>query len=175
MFEVTALDTGICCVQTSNWLPESVSGLTRLHPHPHHIPFSEPGACMSFPLDLSASAVIERPQSATSSSHQVKSLSTPALPSWAKKITITIKPATGTKAISCHQPLRFVSCNLLVAAANAGSRVPTEKRPLRIGLIIEVARLAKSKNSMNHQYSEPDALPLKSAYLAKHTLIDSSK
>ena len=125
------------------------------------------------PRDLNASAVIEQPQAATGTSHQVKSLSTPALPSWARKITITMKPITGTKAISCHHPLRFVSCNLLVAAANAGSRVPIEKRPLRIGLIIEMAKLAKTKNSMNHQYSEREALPLKSAYLPKHTLIDS--
>ena len=40
-------------------------------------------------------------------------------------------------------------------------------------LIIEAAKLTKAKNSMNHQYSERDALPLKSAYLPKHTLIDS--
>lgn len=84
-----------------------------------------------------------------------------------------MKPITGTKAISCHHPLRFVSCSLLVAADNAGSSVPREKRPLRSGLIIEVAKLTKAKNSMNHQYSERDALPLKSAYLPKHTLIDS--
>ena len=79
----------------------------------------------------------------------------------------------GTSTISCHQPLRLVSCSLLVAAAIDGNNVASEIKPLKMELNSDVATLAKITNKKNHQYSERDALPLKSAYLVKHVLTDS--
>jgi hypothetical protein len=66
-----------------------------------------------------------------------------------------------------------VSCSLLVAAAQDGSSVASENSPLNIELIMDAPALANTMNSMNHQYSGRDALPVKSAYFSKHTLIAS--
>ena len=84
-----------------------------------------------------------------------------------------IQPMIGIRLISCHHPLRFVSCSLRVAAAMIGNIVPSEKRMLTVGEIAWAAIPPRKQNKANHQYSERDALPLKSAYFEKQTLIES--
>ncbi len=86
---------------------------------------------------------------------------------------ITIQPTIGIRLISCHHPLRLVSCSLRVAAAMIGNKVPSENRMLTKCAIDAATRPPTKQNNANHQYSERVALPLKSAYFEKQTLIDS--
>ena len=48
---------------------------------------------------------------------------TPCSPFSAKKAIITIKPISGIKFISTHQPLRPVSCSRRIVTASAGMRI----------------------------------------------------
>ena len=59
------------------------------------------------------------------------------------------------------------------AAAQVGSSVPSENKPLSTGEIMDAPALTKNVNKMNHQYSERLAVPEKSAYLEKQTWMDS--
>ncbi len=53
-----------------------------------------------------------------------------ALPSCARKTMRTMAPMIGTSEMSCHQPLRFVSCSRRVAAAIEGRIVTRPKTEL---------------------------------------------
>ena len=75
--------------------------------------------------------------------------------------------------MSCHQPLRFVSCSLRVAAEIAGVNVMSEKIPLSRWLTGTSAKPPTTMNRTNHQYSEREASPWKSKYFAKQVWIDS--
>ncbi len=54
-----------------------------------------------------------------------------------------------------------------------GSSVASVKRALSLGLITDAAALTRRVKRTNHQYSERDARPLKSAYFAKQIFMDS--
>ena len=63
-----------------------------------------------------------------------------------------------------------MSCRRLTCTARDGSRITSRR-------IHPITGMKDSPNprSTNHQYSDRDALPLKSMYLLKHVLIDSEK
>lgn len=90
-----------------------------------------------------------------------------------KKITSRIIPK-GTSARSCHQPLRFVSCNRLAPTAIIGSRVTSSNNTYSLPAIVTVTALPSRTARKNHQYSLCVALPLKSAYFAKHAFTAST-
>src|SRR3954451_3310784 len=97
----------------------------------------------------------------------------------ARKIARTTMPATGTRTKSCNQPLRPVSRNLRVPAASKGRSVarkntaPRERAGSEVGVATDAATPARVRKRANHQYSDLDAVPLKSEYLVKQTRIDS--
>jgi hypothetical protein len=97
-----------------------------------------------------------------------------SLPSCAVHMISKIHPIKGISPSSSNHPLRFVSCSLRAPTARQGKRVPRLKRIDTVSLITVAAIEAKTTNRVHHQYSDRDARPLKSAYLEKHVLIDST-
>src|SRR5271166_6567663 len=88
-----------------------------------------------------------------------------------------IQPMIGMIQSSCHQPLRLVSCRRRAPTANEGSNVASENTPEADWLCVSsvIAILTRNMNSVYHQNSGRFARPLKSAYFAKHVLIESTK
>lgn len=93
-------------------------------------------------------------------------------PSWDQKKSRTKIPIP-VKPINCHHPLFPVSCNLLVPTASAGSNVAREKMVPRMGRNWLKAIFTTNRNRKNHQNSGLFAVPLKSTYFWKQTLIAS--
>ena len=85
----------------------------------------------------------------------------------------TIQPITGNNHSNCHQPLREVSCSRRVPTASEGSSTSSEYSDPRCWCTSDRTKLATKLNSANHQYSERDARPAKSAYREKHCFTDS--
>ena len=84
---------------------------------------------------------------------------------------------------NCHQPVLSVSCNLLAATANEGNKRTTVKiqpigpvtsteKPNIITSIMAAMIPPKIPNKKNHQNSDRDALPEKTAYLLKQVFIE---
>ena len=92
----------------------------------------------------------------------------PGAESWTVQMSNKIAPTNGTKQISCHQPLRPMSCRRRAVTAIMGTRNTMLEIP-------QVTIPTRFTNSMNHQYSERRARPSKLANLLKHTLIASPK
>lgn len=84
-------------------------------------------------------------------------------PSVAKNTINTIRPITGIKPKSCHQPVRLVSCRRRAPTAWAGIKVANEKNNEIFVLSKLMAMNAKKQNKMNHQNSVRFAHPVKSA------------
>src|SRR3954466_10820648 len=80
----------------------------------------------------------------------------------------------GTSDRSCHQPLRFVSCNRLAPTASKGSSVTTPNKQYTLTDMSDVMALPSMANKKNHQYSGRPARPSKSAYFAKHVFVAST-
>ena len=95
-----------------------------------------------------------------------------------KPITIPrIKPNTGSNHTNSHQPLMFMSCNLLTARAVVGNIVAKTYRPESAGpskpknwksMIISDMEI-NDVQRVNIQYSLRRARPLKTAYLLNGT------
>ena len=85
----------------------------------------------------------------------------------------TTKTPKGASARSCHQPLRFVSCSLLVPAASIGSKVASANNEQTLGEMVHAAALPSTTARKNHQYSVRVARPLKLAYLARQAFTAS--
>ena len=70
---------------------------------------------------------------------------------------------------------RFVRAALLRQKHDEkeGNKVPRRKMVLTRSLTKDVATPTRTMNRKNHQYSDRDARPLKSAYLERQTRTDS--
>ena len=68
-----------------------------------------------------------------------------------------------------------MSCRRRAVTAMQGRRVARENKVEISGLIIPVMTLTRNTKSTHHQNSGRSARPLKSAYLEKQVLIDSTK
>jgi len=71
------------------------------------------------------------------------------------------------------QPSELMKIALILALARYFHCLPSENSPLSKGLMTDRARLTTTTNRKNHQYSGREAVPLKSAYLEKQTLMES--
>ena len=91
-----------------------------------------------------------------------------------------MNPTGGTNNRS-HHAGRLVSCRRRTVTAREGSRITRAKihskkvRKNATIATIDNATETIKENRKNHQYSDRDALPLKSMYFWKHVLIDSVK
>lgn len=86
---------------------------------------------------------------------------------------ITIQPMMGIKPISCHQPLRPISCSLLDVTAIDGRKTAREIIDARVSLTICENAESRNVNNTHHQNSDRAARPLNSVYFFKQMPIDS--
>ena len=84
---------------------------------------------------------------------------------------------------NCHHPDLFMSCSRLAPTAKLGNSKPRATKvviipvesgsvPSKILSAIDPTVPIKKLNKKNHQYSDLEALPLKSAYFFKHVSTD---
>src|SRR5690606_16710712 len=85
----------------------------------------------------------------------------------------TIQPIKGTKPISCHHPLRSISCKRRADTAMFGNNNTNDSSCAKRSLNMPNTKAASTLNSIHHQNSERAARPLKSAYFLKQVRIDS--
>jgi hypothetical protein len=64
--------------------------------------------------------------------------------------SIRIQPITGMNAISCHQPLRSMSCRRRAATAMLGRKIAIEKKRDSRSPMADAAIDASSPNSVHH-------------------------
>jgi hypothetical protein len=87
--------------------------------------------------------------------------------SWTHQNIIITQPIIGIKPISCHHPLRPMSCSLLDVTAIDGKKTAREHIDPSFWLNTCEPIDRRNVNNIHHQNSDREARPLNSAYFLK--------